>query len=60
MNRDAVDANSDALAWTLACYGVSTEDVNGIGNREARRVERTNMLAARAFSVEAVVTADAA
>ncbi|MGH9132433.1 MAG: M28 family peptidase, partial [Ilumatobacteraceae bacterium] len=31
VNRDAVDANSDALAWTVASYGVSTEDVNGIG-----------------------------
>ena len=50
VNRDAVDANSDALAWTVASYGVSTEDVNGIGDREARRVERTNMLAARALS----------
>ena len=44
----------------LASYGVSTEDVNGIGNREARRVERTNMLAARALSAETVVLADAA
>lgn len=60
VNRDAVDANSDALAWTLASYGVSTEDVNGIGNREARRVERTNALATRAFSADAVMTADAA
>ena len=60
VNRDAVDANSDALAWTVATYGVSTEDVNGIGNREARRVERTNMLAARALSAETVVLAEAA
>jgi Zn-dependent M28 family amino/carboxypeptidase len=60
VNRDAVDANSDALAWAIASYGVSTEDVNGIGGREQRRAERTSQLAARAFSTQSLTMAAAA
>jgi Zn-dependent M28 family amino/carboxypeptidase len=60
VNRDAVDANSDALAWTIASYGVSTEDVNGIGDRPARRAARESQLAARTFAIESVTLADAA
>jgi Zn-dependent M28 family amino/carboxypeptidase len=46
VDREAIDANSDALAWAVATYGVSTEDVNGISDRAARRAARMSQLMA--------------
>ncbi|MCP2258098.1 Zn-dependent amino- or carboxypeptidase, M28 family [Streptoalloteichus tenebrarius] len=38
LDRTALDRNADAVAWVIASYGVSTEDVNGVPPR-AKRAE---------------------
>ncbi|SHE69449.1 M28 family metallopeptidase [Streptoalloteichus hindustanus] len=36
IDRKALDRNADAVAWVVASYAVSTEDVNGVPAREKR------------------------
>jgi Zn-dependent M28 family amino/carboxypeptidase len=46
VDRVALDRNADALAWVVASYAISTEDVNGVPPRAARA--NTRAAAARA------------
>jgi len=41
VDRQALDRNSDALAFVLASYAISTEDINGVPPRKARAKTRT-------------------
>ncbi len=47
LDRDALDANADAIAWVVAGYALSTEDVNGIGDRAARVAQRTSQVSSQ-------------
>ena len=40
IDRVALDRNSDALAWVVASYAISTEDINGVPPRAARAKAR--------------------
>jgi Zn-dependent M28 family amino/carboxypeptidase len=55
VDRVALDRNSDALAWVIASYAISTEDINGVPPRAARAEARA--AAARTASVT-VATGD--
>lgn len=52
VDRVALDRNSDALAWVVASYAISTEDVNGVPPRATRA--KTRAADKRAVSVAAV------
>jgi Zn-dependent M28 family amino/carboxypeptidase len=54
VDRVVFDRMSDGVAWVIASYAISTEDVNGVPPRSARAKART--AAKRAMSVE--VSAD--
>jgi Zn-dependent M28 family amino/carboxypeptidase len=49
IDRVALDRNSDAIAFVLGSYAISTEDINGVPPRAARAKSRA--AAARAASV---------
>jgi Zn-dependent M28 family amino/carboxypeptidase len=40
LDRVALDRNADAIAWVIASYGISTEDVNGVPPRTQRATAR--------------------
>lgn len=40
VDRRALDRNSDALAFVLGSYAISTEDINGVPPRKARSKDR--------------------
>ncbi|WP_436493173.1 M28 family metallopeptidase [Actinokineospora sp. HUAS TT18] len=47
LDRTALDRNSDAAAWVIASYAISTEDINGIPPRAQRaevRAAQTRMM----------------
>jgi Zn-dependent M28 family amino/carboxypeptidase len=52
LDRTALDANADAMAWVTASYALSTEDVNGIGDRASRAAQRTQISTQRVAQVE--------
>ncbi|MGA6165853.1 M28 family metallopeptidase [Amycolatopsis magusensis] len=41
VDRKALDRNADALAWVTAVYGISTEEVNGVGPQGAKNKKKT-------------------
>ncbi|MDQ3787073.1 MAG: M28 family metallopeptidase [Actinomycetota bacterium] len=49
VDRVALDRNSDAIAFVLASYAISTEDINGVPPRATRA--KTRAAAARAAAV---------
>ncbi|WNV91602.1 M28 family metallopeptidase [Umezawaea sp. Da 62-37] len=49
LDRVALDRNSDAIAWVIASYAISTEDVNGVPPRVQRAAVRA--AAAKGFKV---------
>ncbi len=56
LDRRALERNSDAMAWVIGTYGVSTRDVNG----EHGRGERASSRAAAAAAMAAAAPARAA
>ncbi|MBN6035322.1 M28 family metallopeptidase [Amycolatopsis sp. 195334CR] len=62
VDRKALDRNSDALAWVTATYGISTEEVNGVGPQGAKNKKATadQRKAQRSFSAHAEHTHDVA
>lgn len=56
VDRVALDRNADAMAWVVASYGISTEDVNGVPPRKARAAART--ADKRAMTAEITVNPD--
>ncbi|MGW5050722.1 M28 family metallopeptidase [Actinokineospora sp. NPDC004072] len=66
VNRDLLDRNADAMAWVVASYGISTEDINGVPPRvtakqaaaakaeraEARLAQKSVMVARTAHSAD--------
>ncbi|GGP37089.1 M28 family metallopeptidase [Saccharothrix coeruleofusca] len=48
VDRVALERNSDAAAWVIASYAISTEDVNGVPARSSRAAVRAS---ARTFHV---------
>jgi Zn-dependent M28 family amino/carboxypeptidase len=42
IDRVALDRNSDAVAWVLGSYAISTEDVNGVPPRDQRAKTRSS------------------
>jgi len=55
VDRVALERNSDALAWVIGSYAISTEDINGVPPRAARAKARA--AAARTASIT-VATGD--
>jgi Zn-dependent M28 family amino/carboxypeptidase len=49
LDRVALDRNADAIAWVIASYGISTEDINGVPPRPQRAEARA--AAARSLTV---------
>jgi Zn-dependent M28 family amino/carboxypeptidase len=41
VDRVALDRNTDAMAWAVGIYALSTADVNGVGSRTAKATVRT-------------------
>jgi len=53
VDRVALDRNSDAIAFVLGSYAISTEDINGVPPRAARAKTRAAAARAAATSVAA-------
>ena len=51
VDRTALDRNSDAIAFVLGSYAISTEDVNGVPPRATRAKTRTAQARAAAASL---------
>jgi Zn-dependent M28 family amino/carboxypeptidase len=51
IDRVALGRNADAMAWVIATYGISTEDVNGVPPRAERAAHRA---AARTMAATSV------
>ncbi|WP_084477176.1 M28 family metallopeptidase [Actinokineospora enzanensis] len=50
LDRTALDRNADAVAWAVASYAISTEEINGVPPRAARAQARLTAKASRAFA----------
>ncbi|OLR91467.1 amidohydrolase [Actinokineospora bangkokensis] len=51
VDRVALDRNADALAWVVASYGISTEDINGVPPKTAK--DKKAKAAKRAAAIDA-------
>nr|WP_026423786.1 M28 family metallopeptidase [Actinokineospora inagensis] len=50
LDRTALDRNSDAIAWVIATYAISTEDINGVPPRASRATTRLSAKSHRSLT----------